>query len=186
MSEPTTPAPGGAASDALVREMTLADCDRVAEIRVRGWQTAYRGIVPRSYLDALSVTEDAARRRARFGQGDGSVVTLVAERGGGILGWAALGPYRDGGVRTVDGELYAIYVDDRHRGTGVGRALLRESLRRCAAAGHPRMFLWVLKENTPARRFYERAGFRADGAEEPFEVDGVAVPEVRYVREPAG
>ena len=44
------------------------------------------------------------------------------------------------------------------------------------------MFLWVLKGNARARRFYVRAGFRADGAEEPFEVDGVGVPEVRYVR----
>ncbi|CAM5533499.1 hypothetical protein SAURM35S_02305 [Streptomyces aurantiogriseus] len=31
---------------ALVREMTLADCDRVSEIRIRGWQTAYRGLMP--------------------------------------------------------------------------------------------------------------------------------------------
>ncbi|MGW2640471.1 N-acetyltransferase family protein [Streptomyces sp. NPDC001348] len=166
--------------------MTLADCDRVSEIRVRGWQIAYRGLMPQSYLDALSVTEDAARRRARFGQGDGSLVNLVAERGGEVLGWAASGPYREDDTYTGDGELYAMYVDDRQRGTGVGRALLRESMRRCAAAGRPRVFLWVLKENDPARRFYERAGFRADGTEEPFEVGGVEVPEVRYVREPAG
>ncbi|MFE7357623.1 hypothetical protein ACFU8Q_31875, partial [Streptomyces sp. NPDC057543] len=26
-----------------IREMTLADCDRVAEIRVGGWRSAYRG-----------------------------------------------------------------------------------------------------------------------------------------------
>ncbi|NUL25824.1 hypothetical protein HRW17_26205, partial [Streptomyces lunaelactis] len=44
------------------------------------------------------------------------------------------------------------------------------------------MLLWVLKENDRARRFYEKAGFAPDGAEEPFEVDGVAVPEVRYAR----
>ncbi|MFF4019052.1 GNAT family N-acetyltransferase [Streptomyces sp. NPDC001843] len=169
-----------------LRPMTLADCDRVSEIRIGGWRTAYRGLMPQSYLDALSVAEDAARRRARFGQGDGRHVNLVAERDGEVLGWAALGPYREGDTYTGDGELYAIYVDSRHSGTGIGRALLQESLRRCVAAGHPRMFLWVLKENAPARRFYERAGFRADGAEEPFQVDGVAVPEVRYVREPAG
>lgn len=42
------------------------------------------------------------------------------------------------------------------------------------------MLLWVLEGNARARRFYERSGFRADGTEEPFEVDGVAVPEVRY------
>lgn len=40
----------------------------------------------------------------------------------------------------------------------------------------------MLKENARARRFYERAGFAADGAEETFEADGVLVPEVRYVR----
>ncbi|MFE2507895.1 GNAT family N-acetyltransferase, partial [Streptomyces naganishii] len=45
-----------------VRAMTPADCDRVAEIRIRGWQTAYRDLIPASYLDALSVTRDAERR----------------------------------------------------------------------------------------------------------------------------
>ncbi|MFD3836548.1 GNAT family N-acetyltransferase [Streptomyces sp. NPDC058642] len=162
--------------------MTLADCDRVAEIRVRGWQSAYRGLIPQPYLDALSVTEDAERRRERFRRSDGSVVNLVAEQDGELLGWAAHGPYREGEVRTADAELYAIYVDAGRYGAGIGHALLQESVRRCAAAGHDRMYLWVLKGNTRARAFYERAGFWPDGAEEPFEVDGVQVPEVRYTR----
>ncbi|MFF7865612.1 GNAT family N-acetyltransferase [Streptomyces qaidamensis] len=163
--------------------MMLADCDRVAEIRVGGWRSAYRGLIPQSYLDGLSVEEDAERRRTYLSQGDGSVVNLVAEDAGGeLLGWACHGPYREGEVRTEDAELYAIYVHPRHVGQGAGRALLTESVARCSAAGHGRLLLWVLKENGRARRFYERAGFRADGAEEPFEVDGVAVPEVRYAR----
>lgn len=165
-----------------IREMNLADCHRVAEIRIGGWQSAYRGLIPQSYLDALDVEEDAERRRTRFAQADGSVVNLVAERDGEIVGWACHGPYRDREVRTADVELYAIYVAPERLGDGVGRALLAESVRRCAAAGHTRMFLWVLDGNARARRFYERAGFHADGAEEPFEVDGVLVPEVRYVR----
>lgn len=163
--------------------MTLADCDRVSEIRIRGWQTAYRGLMPQSFLDALSVTEDAERRRARFAQGDGSVVNLVAEQDGEVVGWAAHGPYREGERRTHDAELYALYVAPGHAGTGIGRTLLAEAIRRTVAGGHRRVYLWVLKENTHARRFYERAGFHADGTEEPFEVEGVAVPEVRYVRD---
>ncbi|PTH90555.1 GNAT family N-acetyltransferase [Streptomyces sp. A244] len=163
--------------------MTPADCGRVAEIRVGGWRSAYRGLIPQSYLDGLSVEEDAERRRAFLSQGDGSVVNLVAEDAGGeLVGWACHGPYREGEVRTEDAELYAIYVHPRHVGQGAGRALLTESVARCSAAGHGRLLLWVLKENDRARRFYERAGFRADGAEEPFEVDGVAVVEVRYAR----
>ncbi|MFJ5995058.1 GNAT family N-acetyltransferase [Streptomyces sp. NPDC092370] len=163
--------------------MTLADCDRVAEIRIRGWQSAYRGLIPQSYLDGLSVEEDAERRRTYLSQGDGSVVNLVAEDSGGeIVGWACHGPYREGEVLTPDVELYAVYVHPDQVGRGVGRALLAEAVARCTAAGHGRLLLWVLKGNDRARRFYERAGFRADGVEEPFEVEGVAVPEVRYAR----
>ncbi|WP_406452413.1 GNAT family N-acetyltransferase [Streptomyces sp. NBC_01622] len=166
-----------------IRPMVLADCDRVSEIRVLGWQFAYRGLMPQSFLDALSAKDDAERRRAHFAQGDGSVVNLVAQRSEETVGWAALGPYRDGEVRTGEAELYAIYLDPRHLNTGAGRALMQEALRRCAALGHDRVYLWVVRGNARARRFYERAGFRADGAEEPYEVDGVLVPEIRYVRE---
>ena len=166
----------------LIRPMTLADCDRVAEIRVRGWQSAYRGLMPQSYLDAMSAARDADRHRTRFEQGDGSVVDVVAEWDGEVMGWACHGPYRDGEVRTGDAELYAIYVDPRRYGTGIGQALLRDAMWNRTAAGHGSMYLWVLKGNAGARRFYERAGFEADGAEEPFETDGVPVPEVRYVR----
>jgi GNAT superfamily N-acetyltransferase len=166
-----------------IREMVLADCDRVAEIRVRGWQSAYRGLMPQSYLDRLSVAEDAERRRGYLAQADAGVVDLVAEdTGGEVVGWACHGPYRDGELRTSDAELYAIYVHPDHVGHGVGQALLAESVARCAAAGHGRLLLWVLRENGRARRFYERAGFHADGAEEPFEVNGAIVPEVRYTR----
>lgn len=168
-----------------VRPMAPADCDRVSEIRIRGWQHAYRGMMPQSYLDGLSVARDAEWRRSHFSpRPTDGVVNLIAERDGEIVGWAAHGPYRDGEVRTEDAELYAIYVDTAHLGSGVGRALLERSVRQCLV--QPRMFLWVLKENTRARRFYERAGFRADGAEEPFEVEGIDVPEVRYVKEPLG
>ncbi|MFD7401779.1 GNAT family N-acetyltransferase [Streptomyces sp. NPDC059866] len=190
MSEPTRTAVGdrgvrgdGRVSGLRIRELTAADCDRVAEIRIGGWQTAYRGLIPQEYLDALDVAEDAERHRTRLAQGDGSVVNLVAELNGEVLGWACHGPYRDGEVRTADAELYAIYVHPERYGAGLGQALLTESVRQCTAAGHARMLLWVLKENALARRFYERAGFRTDGAEEPFEVAGTEVPEVRYVRE---
>ncbi|MEV0742620.1 GNAT family N-acetyltransferase [Streptomyces sp. NPDC050549] len=166
-----------------VRPVVLADCDRVSEIRVLGWQFAYQGLMPQSFLDALSAKDDAERRRARLAEGDGSVVNLVARRGEEIVGRAALGPCRDGEVRTGEAELYAIYLGPRHLNTGAGRALMQEALRQCAALGHDRVYLWVVRGNARARRFYERAGFRADGAEEPYEVDGVLVPEIRCVRE---
>ncbi|WP_078949341.1 GNAT family N-acetyltransferase [Streptomyces mutabilis] len=165
--------------------MTADDCEHVSDIRVRGWRTAYRGLMPQSYLDGLDVAEDAERRRALFARTPVGMVNLVAEDDDGkVVGWACHGPYRDGGSLNEDAELYALYVDAAR--FGIGRALLQESVRGCAEAGQGRMLLWVVEGNARARRFYEWAGFRADGAEEPFEVAGAVVPEVRYARDLTG
>lgn len=43
--------------DVLVRNMTVDDCESVAKVRVRGWQAAYAGLMPQSYLDAMLVPE---------------------------------------------------------------------------------------------------------------------------------
>lgn len=170
------------APDPSVRSMTVDDCEAVATVRVRGWQAAYAGLIPQAYLNAMDIAEDAQRRRGFFAERN-TVVNVVAERPGrGVIGWACYGPYRADGRRLTRAELYAIYVLPEHLGTGVGRALMTEILARSTADGFPDLALWVLKENAPARRFYERAGFAPDGVEEPFRVGGVLVPEVRYVR----
>ncbi|MET9551829.1 GNAT family N-acetyltransferase [Streptomyces sp. NPDC006645] len=168
----------------LVRAMTADDCDAVAAVRIGGWRWAYAGLMPRAYLDAMSVEEDAARRRAQLpsGAGDRRVVNVVAERAGTVVGWGCLGPCRDQDVPDGTGELYALYVDPEQVSTGVGRALARTLVERATADGFSSLVLWVLRENDRARRFYEKAGFTPDGAEEPFEVGGVSVPEVRYAR----
>lgn len=169
----------------VVRDLVLDDCEAVAEVRVSGWRAAYAGLVPQSYLDALDAATDAARRREFLtGGGDAAAVTnVVAEDATGVVGWAAYGPYREAGGRVAGTcELYAIYVRPELVGTGTGRALLTEVLERVSGAGFAEIRLWVLKENARARRFYEAAGFVFDGAEEPWEVDGAVVPEVRYAR----
>ncbi|MGW0560659.1 N-acetyltransferase family protein [Streptomyces sp. NPDC003016] len=167
-----------------LRDMTTDDCEAVARVRVRGWQSAYAGMVPQAHLDAMSVEEDAGRRRAHLVEsaGEGAGRDVVAERDGQVIGWGCYGPYRDEGEPTADAELYALYVLPGHRSAGAGRALTAELLARAAADGHPRMLLWVLTENALARRFYEKAGFVPDGAEASFDVRGVAVPETRYAR----
>lgn len=168
--------------------MTEADVQEVSAVRVRGWQFAYAGLMPQGYLDAMTPERDAGERRQIFARTRGVISNLVAEDGtGGVTGWAALGPYRDEDTpprRTPasDGELYALYVHPDMIGTGTGRALLDAALSRAAERSFPRVLLWVVKGNTRARRFYERAGFHPDGAEESYDVDGVPVPEVRYVK----
>lgn len=174
----TPPHPPGIA----VRDMRIEDCEAVATIRVRGWQHAYRGMIPGPYLEAMDIGRETEQRRAHFAERGEAVHVVAQAPDGTVTGWACTGPHRAAGRPLPGCELYAIYVLPEHIGTGTGRALLAELTARAAAAGSPRMVLWVLKENAAARRFYERAGFRPDGAEEDFEAGGIMVPEVRYVR----
>lgn len=165
--------------------MTEADIAAVAEVRVSGWQFAYRDLVPRSYLDRMDADTDAARLYARLEYTDPLVEDIVAEdEDGTVVGWSCLGPYRqdetDGGRFDADGELYAIYLRPEWIGRGVGRTLIRDAVERANGRDWPALRLWVLEGNARARRFYERAGFAHDGGLEPFTADGVAVPEVRY------
>lgn len=88
---------------------------------------------------------------------------LVAERGGEVVGFSGGGPARgEPGM----GEVYAIYLLAEHQGLGIGRALMRESARRLHAAGLRGLLVWVLRENAPARAFYERLGGVAEREKE--------------------
>lgn len=149
-----------------VRTASADDAEALEAVRVRGWQTAYRGIVADSYLDALVV--DADRRRERMA--DPAVTTLVAEQQHGIVGMAVHGPSRDG----FDAEeLYALYVDPSCWRSGVGTVLLDA----CDEVG----VLWVLGDNTRAQAFYRRHGFVPDGASQVLDLDG-PVTEIRMRR----
>ncbi|MFD5411485.1 GNAT family N-acetyltransferase [Streptomyces nojiriensis] len=159
-----------------VRMMTEADVAAVSEIRVTGWQAAYAGIVPRSYLDRMTVEADAHQRRQYFTKPDKSTIDLVAvDAEGAVVGWSCLGP-----SRTAAGELYALYVQPSLIGSGIGRALLQAVHANALTSGFGSVLLWVLTDNTRARRFYERAGYVADGAVQADDYDGVSLTEVRY------
>ncbi|MEU1311584.1 GNAT family N-acetyltransferase [Streptomyces cinnamoneus] len=167
-----------------IREMTDADIETVAGIRVAGWRHAYAGLVPQHHLDAMDAQANAAHHRARLASGTDPAVNAVAEAADGVVGWVCYGPCRDADQPPATGELYAVYVRPELIRTGVGRALWSAALEGARERGWERMALWVLKGNARARLFYERAGCAPDGAERLDDVDGTAVPEVRYVLEP--
>ncbi|HEU4329051.1 MAG TPA: GNAT family N-acetyltransferase [Roseiflexaceae bacterium] len=57
-------------------------------------------------------------------------------------------------------ELLALYVAPEARGRSTADRLLSEGLAWTAAQGYNRVQLFVTASNLPARRFYQRAGFR--------------------------
>ena len=61
------------------------------------------------------------------------------------------------------GELVSLYGHPDYWGQGYGSLIIDEVLRRLETADYPGCFLYVLRENTRARRFYEKHSFVWDG-----------------------
>ncbi len=79
----------------------------------------------------------------------------VAIRGQQVVGFAQFLRRFDG-----DGELMRVYVHPDHQRRGIGRTFLKSGLAALAAAGIGQCYVSVEMDNSPARAFYERFGFR--------------------------
>jgi len=69
-----------------------------------------------------------------------------------------------GFVMVVGDEVEQVYVSADHRGTRVAAALMREAERQVRANGNAKAWLAVVAGNARARAFYEREGWRDEGA----------------------
>lgn len=156
-----------------VRRAGVADAAGVATVHVRTWQAAYAHVFGAERLAGI----DVGRRTANWERAlrDGETV-FVAEDGGCIVAFAAVGPSRDAGD---EGEVYAIYALPEWWGSGAGSALMHAGLEAMREAGYREAVLWVLEDNPRARRFYAREGWEPDGGRKDDDLLGLRVAEVR-------
>jgi ribosomal protein S18 acetylase RimI-like enzyme len=102
-----------------------------------------------------------------------SVVVLVAQRNGEVIGYTYAGiegtDYMS--LRGPAGVLHDIVVDPAHRGAGLGRALLDATAAALKARGAPRIVLSTAHRNETAQRLFAAAGFRRTMVEMTRELD---------------
>ena len=161
-----------------IRPAVEDDLDRVAEIRTRSWQAAYRGILDDATLDGLEVADEAERWRGFWPEfpRNGSTL-LVAETDGALVGYSLLRRCaREDALPDDVGEIIAIYLDPAAWGGGAGQELFDASVDQLRRAGCRGAVLWTFTANARARRFYERNGWGPDGAEDTY----AGQPEIRY------
>ena len=138
-----------------VRDAAPTDAVAIARVARASWTDTYRDIfesefIERFLADAYDLEElAAAAERAAASENEHF---LVAERDGAVVAFAQYGEGRRGP------ELFRIYADPAHFGTGAGSALLAELHRRLA--GHVDGYVVdVHSRNERGRAFYDRNGF---------------------------
>jgi ribosomal protein S18 acetylase RimI-like enzyme len=163
-----------------IREGEPKDAEAIAGIHVRAWQAAYRGQLTDDYLDGLRVEDRLEQHRRALESPPADHRMWVAEDGGHPVGFAVTARSEDADADDRTAELYAIYLDPDRVGTGVGRELFAHAVEDLRARGFRTATLWVLEHNERARRFYEVAGWKPDGATTNQRVDCEMRPTIRY------
>ena len=137
-----------------IRRMSIEDAEAVTDILMNAWKTAYRGIVSDEYLDNMNRETLAERRRQQHKD------YIVAVSDGRIVGycWYMSNNSYSQDVPEVDSEVVALYVDPASKRHGLGRMLLSHAMDDLRNQGKKKMIIWCLKDNLPARAFYEKMG----------------------------
>jgi RimJ/RimL family protein N-acetyltransferase len=138
----------------VVRDARPDDAEAIARVARASWSETYRDIFEPAFIeDFLDRNYDVAglRQGAAHAEERGTTF-LVAERDGRVIGYLQFGEGERGP------ELWRIYADPEHYGTGVGSVLLSELHRRIEG----RVDAYVLdvhSRNERGRAFYDRNGF---------------------------
>ncbi len=164
-----------------IRTAFPGDARVLAEVQVASWRAAYKGLMPQSVLDDYTV-EGRTERWTDILALPSAATTTVAEFNGLVDAFVSYGPCReeDSDAATT-GEIWALYAHPSSWGQGVGHTLCTYALDALRASGASSATLWVLNGNGRAIRFYEKFGFRPDGATQSFEEGSASLQEVRYV-----
>jgi ribosomal protein S18 acetylase RimI-like enzyme len=145
-----------------LREANQADADAIGSLHVASWRETYAGLVPEEMLAGVSVEARTAMWSEILGDPEavGCTAVFVAEDDGRLVGFGSRGRQRDGALADagLSGEIGAIYVLRSRQGLGVGRALMAAMAGALSGRGCASASLWVLRENAPARAFYENLG----------------------------
>ena len=164
-------------------------------IHALGWRDTYRDAVPADYM-AREITDERwvevfrTNYETQIGvrglllyRGDTPVSCLNYCRARKTNYNVSCASAFDNSAYADWGEVASFYTHPAERGRGYGGLLFEEACRRMTADGFENAFVFVLRENEKARRFYAAHGFAWDGTytEIPFPPDTICV-DLRYVR----
>jgi GNAT superfamily N-acetyltransferase len=178
MSSPQSATSLGDAPGIVIRRAAPRDAEAIARVRIDGWRTSYRGLIPAAYLDGMQVDASTALWDKILSAGPNPASLLVPSHGDEVIGFAA-GSVLAEPKFGLNAELTAVYLRREFQRVGLGRRLIAAVVDAQRALGADGMIVWVIAANKPARAFYEALGAELL-VEQAFQWDGMDLLEAAY------
>jgi ribosomal protein S18 acetylase RimI-like enzyme len=140
-----------------LRPATAQDSTAIALLHADSWRRNYRGAYTDDFLDGDVEADRRTVWAERLTDPSVDQRTIVAEIDGGLVGFVHLICDDDPEWGTLIDNLHVIH--DR-KGQGIGTVLMTAAAQALldARPASPRIYLWVLEQNTAAQAFYEARG----------------------------
>ncbi len=163
-----------------LREATAEDAALISRIIACSWRGTYQELIDPVYLARLP--EEYWLPSMRSWLGSGRMYGLLAELDGLPVGSVIYGRGRDEDHGDW-GEIVSLYLLPEVIGRGIGSALLGAALSALREDGYPRVYLWAIRGNARAERFYQRHGFVLTDEQVRYKIGSSEVTDVRMIRE---
>jgi GNAT superfamily N-acetyltransferase len=182
---PSFPRATGTA-EVSVRPARPDDAEDIARVQAIAWRAAYRSLLPAAVLDDWdeAVAADAWRAAITAPPTPAHGVLVALERDL-VVGFTAYGPAELTGDERPDPagpttEVAPLLVEPRWGRRGHGSRLLAAVADLARANGTARLQVWLPEADTVSARFFESAGWAADGWARTLDTGGEPLREVRW------
>lgn len=140
-----------------------SDAPALAAISIEVWLGTYIKKGVSAFFAEFALSEFTSTKLAALLE-DPNEHVIVSENADGIDGFIRISHNKTApvaGCSTM--EISTLYVQPRHHGRGLGRALLEQGLSYARSTDAPSVWLTTNSENTPAIAFYLKQGFERVG-----------------------
>ena len=163
----------------MIREATVNDASRTAEIDAISSRYAYQNILSEELLNDLTVESRVPVHTRWLSEKRFDMYVYEDPATGVVKGMMGMGPCGDEDKNEAF-ELHFIYVDPAYVRQGIGTEMIRFFEQKGREKGFGEFVIWVLEENEMGRNCYEKNHYRPDGKEKIFKRWNKR--EIRYVK----
>ena len=163
----------------MIREATVNDASRTAEIDAISSRYAYQSILSEELLKDLTVESRVPVHTRWLSEKRFDMYVYEDPATGIVKGMMGMGPCGDEDKNEAF-ELHFIYVDPAYVRQGIGTEMIRFFEQKGKEKGFGEFVIWVLEENEMGRNCYEKNHYRPDGKEKIFKRWNKR--EIRYVK----
>jgi len=148
-------------SDLTIRHLQEKDLPAVGRLGA-SLVRAHFAFDPQRFIEPGAGTEEGYAWFLGSQMKEPDVVIYVAERNNAVVGYvyAKMEPHNWKELRAPAGFINDVVVDEVHRHSGIGSALVEAAMQWLREHGAPRVLLWTAEKNTSAQRLFARLGFR--------------------------